>query len=490
MKVSRFSMMSLGVAGALAGAGNTSFADEAVQKGEEALGIALEKYTRISNENGSEEAKLIEEVELLDDEVLKLSKQLRALESEEALATRKKAQLQNELEKRETEFGGYWSNFAQYRAGLINRLHVSESQHYDQSLAEMKRSDEAADNHEERVKANAPVLLLGAKRLLEVAGGHGFEGKAAGPGNTLEEGAFALFGPVGFFAGSSGEVAGMTAFQAGDVSIPSILPMSADDSTKVIQLVRDGASTVPVDPSLGKAFQIEEGKKTVAEFLRGGGYVGYAILVFGIMGGTLALFKLVEILRFEIPTRKTVNEILDKLIEGEAGEGVSLAERLPGIAGRVVEAGARHFHEKRRVLEDALYEKMSAVQPRLERLLPFLAVIAAAAPMAGLLGTVLGIMKTFEMMAEFGTGDAKVTAGGIGEALITTFLGLLVAIPMIMIHGVLKSLARTRLGKVEGIAFAMFNATTGITGGVVMDEDQDEDFDDGEGQKDLTLKPA
>ena len=105
------------------------------------------------------------------------------------------------------------------------------------------------------------------------------------------------------------------------------------------------------------------------------------------------------------------------------------AESLPGLAGRVVEAGSKHFFAKRRVLEDALFEKMSAVQPRLERLLPFLAVIAAAAPMAGLLGTVLGIMKTFDMMAQFGTGDAKVTAGGIGEALITTFLGLLVAIP-------------------------------------------------------------
>ena len=491
MKASRISIRFLIFAWAVGGGWNTSLADVALQKGEEALRVALEEYTKISNENGSEEAKLIEEVELLDDEVLELSKQLRALESEEALATRKKAQLQNELEKREIEFGGYWSNFAQYRAGLINRLHVSESQHYDQNLAELKKSYEAADDDEERVNANAPVLALGAKRLLEVAGGHGFDGKAAGPGNTLEEGRFALFGPVAFFAGSNGEVAGMTAFQAGDVSIPSILPMGPDESSKIMQLVLDGASTVPVDPSLGKAFQIEEGKKTVAEFLQGGGYVGYAILVFGLLGGTLALFKLVEILRFEIPSRPAVNEILDELIEGDREKGVGLAERLPGLAGRVVEAGAKHFHEKRRVLEDALYEKMSAVQPRLERLLPFLAVIAAAAPMAGLLGTVLGIMKTFEMMAEFGTGDAKVTAGGIGEALITTFLGLLVAIPMIMIHGVLKSFARTRLGSVEGIAFAMFNATTGITSNVGAEEDdEEEDLGDDEGPVDLTLKPA
>ena len=281
----------------------------------------------------------------------------------------------------------------------------------------------------------------------------------------------------------------MTAFQAGDVNIPSILPMKDADGDKVAKLVKNGEGMVPIDPSLGKAFQIEEGKKSVREFLRAGGYVGYAILVFGPLPAILALLKLVEMLRFQVPSRKEVNEILDDLLGGEADRAIGQAERLPGLAGRVVEAGAKHFFAKRRVLEDALFEKMSAVQPRLERLLPFLAVIAAAAPMAGLLGTVLGIMKTFDMMAQFGTGDAKVTAGGIGEALITTFLGLLVAIPTIMVHGILKSLARTRLGRVEGIALALINGTTEIVKGGQAAALPIDGEDGEEGLEDLTIEP-
>ena len=217
------------------------------------------------------------------------------------------------------------------------------------------------------------------------------------------------------------------------------------------------------------------------------------------MGGVLAVFKLVEILRFPVPTRHSVNVILDDLIAGNNPQAIEQAEALPGLAGRVVEAGTRYFHSKRRILEDALFEKMSAVQPRLERLLPFMAVIAAAAPMAGLLGTVLGIMKTFDMMAQFGTGDAKVTAGGIGEALITTFLGLMVAIPTIMVHGILKSIARTRLGQVEGIALAMINGTTEIVKGPETDGTPSADEppgndegsgDEDEGLEDLTIEPA
>jgi biopolymer transport protein ExbB len=333
--------------------------------------------------------------------------------------------------------------------------------------------------------ARAAAMDLGARRLVALAGGHSFQGKAAGPGNTVETGKFALLGPLGFFAGTNGKVAGITAFQAGDVNIPSILEMDAAAAAQVKNFVGTGSGSVPIDGSLGKAFQIKEGKKSLREFLRAGGFVGYAIVLLGILAVTLCLFKLIEIARFQVPDRVEINGILDDLLEGNEDEAVARAKSLPGLAGRVVDAGAQHFFAKRRVLEDALYEKLSAVQPRLERFLPFLAVIAAAAPMAGLLGTVLGIMKTFEMMAAFGTGDAKVTAGGIGEALITTFLGLLVAIPAILVHGVLKSLARTRLGQVEGIALAMINGTTEIVSqGELLDEDAktsgkpDDDDDD------------
>ena len=78
---------------------------------------------------------------------------------------------------------------------------------------------------------------------------------------------------------------------------------------------------------------------------------------------------------------------------------------------------------------------MLRVRPTLERFLPFLAITAAAAPLLGLLGTVIGMIKTFQLITIFGTGDAKSLSSGISEALVTTALGLSVAIPILILHG-------------------------------------------------------
>ena len=100
----------------------------------------------------------------------------------------------------------------------------------------------------------------------------------------------------------------------------------------------------------------------------------------------------------------------------------------------MVQVGVKHFHSKRRVLEELLFEKIVSMRPKLERFLPFIAVTAAAAPLMGLLGTVMGMIKTFKLITVFGTGDAKNLAVGISEALVTTELGLVVAIPTLILH--------------------------------------------------------
>ena len=119
--------------------------------------------------------------------------------------------------------------------------------------------------------------------------------------------------------------------------------------------------------------------------------------------------------------------------------------------------GVDNFHRKRRALEELLYEKMLGIRPKLERFLPFLAVTAAAAPLMGLLGTVMGMIKTFKLITEFGTGDAKSLSSGISEALVTTELGLVVAIPILIIHGILTRMSRGRIGRMEGAAMAFLN---------------------------------
>jgi biopolymer transport protein ExbB len=146
------------------------------------------------------------------------------------------------------------------------------------------------------------------------------------------------------------------------------------------------------------------------------------------------------------------------------------------------------FNERRRVLEEALFEKLVAVKPRLDRFLPFLALTAAAAPLMGLLGTVLGIIKTFKAMALYGTGNAKSFSAGISEALITTAQGLIVAIPVLVIHGMLKSYARSRFSELEGIGIALVNGTTERERKAGSGQD-DAGRDNGAGDDDVELVP-
>ena len=90
-----------------------------------------------------------------------------------------------------------------------------------------------------------------------------------------------------------------------------------------------------------------------------------------------------------------------------------------------------------------------------------MALTAAAAPLLGLLGTVTGMIKTFNLITIFGTGDAKSLSSGISEALVTTELGLVVAIPSLILHGLLSRMARQKLGDMEQTAVGFINGVIG-----------------------------
>jgi biopolymer transport protein ExbB len=108
--------------------------------------------------------------------------------------------------------------------------------------------------------------------------------------------------------------------------------------------------------------------------------------------------------------------------------------------------------------DEVMNEVMLETQPKLERFLSLINVTAAIAPLLGLLGTVTGIIKTFEMMAIFGAGDPKPLIGGISEALITTELGLILAIPALLMSALLSRKAQSLLSKMERSAVAFSNA--------------------------------
>jgi biopolymer transport protein ExbB len=89
-------------------------------------------------------------------------------------------------------------------------------------------------------------------------------------------------------------------------------------------------------------------------------------------------------------------------------------------------------------MEKGLQEAILQELPKLERFLPTMSILAAVAPLLGLLGTVTGMIDTFRVITVFGAGDPRMMSGGISEALITTQLGLAVAVPLTLIHHFLE----------------------------------------------------
>ena len=153
---------------------------------------------------------------------------------------------------------------------------------------------------------------------------------------------------------------------------------------------------------------------SLAERAAQGREVGYAIIFVGLIGIGLAFWKLWSLY------------VLGKAVRAQAGSK-TLDVRNP--LGRVLKVGEENFKKDIDTLELKLAEAIMAERPSIERGIGAVRIISVVAPLAGLLGTVTGMIVTFQMITLYGTGDPKLMAGGISQALVTTVLGLLVAIP-------------------------------------------------------------
>ena len=132
--------------------------------------------------------------------------------------------------------------------------------------------------------------------------------------------------------------------------------------------------------------------------------------------------------------------------------------------GRLLAAGLANRQAPREIMKEAIEEVGRHVVHELERYLNTLGTIASITPLIGLLGTVIGMINTFQLITIFGTGDAKSLSSGISEALMTTALGLVVAIPTLILHGALSRMAKRKLGLLEELSVAFVNGVDVLRG--------------------------
>jgi biopolymer transport protein ExbB len=271
-------------------------------------------------------------------------------------------------------------------------------------------------------------------------------------------------GPTVFYASDDGEVVGLVENQL-NTADPVVVTLPGGVEKGIVALASAGAGALPLDATLGKALKTVKARKSLMQYVSDGGIVGLVIIGLGASALVLTAFKTWEILGFEVAEADEVDGILGELSKGSREAASRRASSVPGVAGEMLTTGVANVGEKRGVLEELLFEKVLSVRPNLERFLPFLAITAAAAPLLGLLGTVIGMIKTFQLITIFGTGDAKSLSSGISEALITTALGLIVAIPTLILHGALSRMAKRKIGLLEQLSVAFVNGVASIRHG-------------------------
>ena len=197
------------------------------------------------------------------------------------------------------------------------------------------------------------------------------------------------------------------------------------------QSIQSGEDTVipfAIDPVRGQLLQILTQAPDLSERIAQGGAIGYGILGLGAFGVLMALIRLFVLARESQVIRRQLKNM------GNIRDDNSV--------GRIVWAAREQENLDVETLELRLGEAVMEEVPRINRHLPLLKIIAAVAPLLGLLGTVTGMIVTFQAITLFGAGDPRLMAGGISQALITTVLGLCVAIPMLLLHNIVHGRAK------------------------------------------------
>ena len=188
-----------------------------------------------------------------------------------------------------------------------------------------------------------------------------------------------------------------------------------------------------------------------------GGIVMIAILLLAGASLIVAIIKMIQLSRVRMPAQEKINAFLNSVKSGNFAKAKKDVDALPGPTGEMLRAGFDHVAEPKELVEEVMFEKVLETRLSLNRLLSFIAVSAAAAPLMGLLGTVTGIINTFKMITVFGTGDASTLSGGISEALITTKFGLIVAIPSLFLHAYLSRKSKRVLDRMEKTGMSFLN---------------------------------
>lgn len=195
-----------------------------------------------------------------------------------------------------------------------------------------------------------------------------------------------------------------------------------------------------------------------------GGPVMWPLLLLSILGVAVALWRWWVLSRVNRTVPGFMKELRTRLVEGDIDGAIQVCERHPSPVSSMVKAGLLRYGRPKDEIEKALEDASAHELAVLEKGLPILATIAMIAPLLGFLGTVTGMINSFEALASEGLNNPAAVAQGISEALITTAAGLIIAIPIQMAYNYFVTRVNGLVRNMESAALVVLEAASDSRG--------------------------
>ncbi|MFO1370402.1 MAG: MotA/TolQ/ExbB proton channel family protein [Marinagarivorans sp.] len=231
----------------------------------------------------------------------------------------------------------------------------------------------------------------------------------------------------------------------------------------LLELKASGSGILTFDPTLGSAYKLLSSNDGLMTHLILGGTRVVPIIIFGFLAFVVSILKGIELVRLPKIDEEFIAKV-NALAVGAAGDLIAskaqLVEKIRSLRANMQGAQAKLIdivlsHPESQYRDDLMAAYLIEYRHRIERFMGVVATSAAVAPLLGLLGTVSGMISMFKMMMIFGSGDISTVSGGISEALITTELGLVVAIPSLVVSALLARKTKSYNGKLETFAIKL-----------------------------------
>jgi biopolymer transport protein ExbB len=254
--------------------------------------------------------------------------------------------------------------------------------------------------------------------------------KVAMPNGDYVDGQRISFGPLNWFVSKDAQYSGFIQYEISQWLV--VYEFDQSVSQQLTHLVTQGSAIIPVDPSNNRNITLAKHQESIVDHIEKGGIWVFPILAAALVALTVALVKAFRLLR--LPTLQPLLNIHQPMGRYQQ-QLVDITKQFSGMER-----------------DDKMLDALMTSKRQIERGLSAIAVIASVAPLLGLLGTVSGMIQTFKLMTLFGSGDANAVSGGISESLVTTELGLVVAIPALIAHALMSRKCQHYMSELESFA--------------------------------------